>query len=510
MFKTSVQTFVFLLTILIIQLFANRNLFSQENSSQSTTWQTVLEQLNNLDDIHENAKITHLSNIENLVKSLAKGPTKDQITKVNSNRAKLTLAKICIDAKKYFWVEEIYLQIDIRKLSNSENKTLFEIAVKSLLLFPDREISKTLMEILKSLTKICRKELIENPGELQNLYEFYVQKQLFIEAMDLAEILWKDDEFLFHCGTLHSRAYRLRWNSNNDVHLKLAMENFEAIENNFPNSLYILPTQVNLFLLDAENKTSIKQIEIFNLKIKDNIEKITLESMRDILEVFSDSSKKPEIIKLLIECYQTLIIKNGNLLIKELILSFLSDKSGLSLTELVKIIKTNYNGEKTLPDNFKNASILKKIQYLANWNSVWEPQADFYDPATSFRFDPITQTSYIITKNSNKSQISFTYFTSVQDKLPDYIFFDIKNLGEQNIYAISFNYDGKENLIDKIVCTSNKSLIRIVVTPEMKKSKKWQINIKNESKLKSSIIEISAPVFLTIQNIEDLDKKTKE
>jgi len=507
MFPISKRLFIALFCILISQLFANRNLFCQENTSNETSWQVVLEQLNFLDDIQENSKNVYLNSLIQLVKNLPKGPTKDQLSKISTNRAKLTLAKICIETKKFFWAEDIYLEIDIRKLSTTENKTLFDLVTNSLLLFPDRDVSKNLIELLKTLTPLCRKELTENPGQLKNLYQFYVQRQLFMDAMDLAKILWVEDVYHFNCGTLHSRAYRLRWVANNDFHLKLAKEHFEFLEKQYPNSPLYFSAKVNLFLLNAENKTPKEQIEMFKINIQNNIEKISIASMRDVLESFTNLAKTPETINLFKTAYQSLVARNGEPYNRELILSFLSEKSGLTLVDLVKIINENHQVEKSLPDPLKNANIINQIQYLAYWNSDWEPYADYYNPSTSFRFDANTNTSYLIAQNTSKNQVTLTYHLADKKEFPDYVFFDLKNFEGQNIYTILFNYDGKEKLVDKIVCSENATKIRIVITQEMKKSKKWKIIIKNNSKLKSPISEISAPVFLKIQNISDLDKK---
>mgnify|MGYP000922486987 CR=1 FL=1 len=72
MFPISKRLFIALFCILISQLFANRNLFCQENTSNETSWQVVLEQLNFLDDIQENSKNVYLNSLIQLVKNLPK------------------------------------------------------------------------------------------------------------------------------------------------------------------------------------------------------------------------------------------------------------------------------------------------------------------------------------------------------------------------------------------------------------------------------------------------------
>jgi hypothetical protein len=88
---------------------------------------------------------------------------------------------------------------------------------------------------------------------------------------------------------------------------------------------------------------------------------------------------------------------------------------------------------------------------------------------------------------------------------------EIRSLIDQNILSINFNYDGKQIEIEKIVCTQEKKIIRIPITDAIKDSKKWMILINNaDEKKDSSQLEISAPTFLMIKKISDLNKKIGE
>ena len=217
MLKKSTYLPAFLVILFLLQLFANRNLIAQENKSSTTSWTTIFEQLNALEDIHEAAKSNHLGLISDLIANKLTPPNKEDISTIKSNRLKLMLANILTDKKKYLWAEEIFRQIDARKLTNTECRNLFEIETIFLLLYPDREISLNILDSLKSIIKICRLELTNNPGHLNDLYHFYINKQMLPEALEIAGLLWRDDAYHFQCGALHQRAYRLRWEAKNNT-----------------------------------------------------------------------------------------------------------------------------------------------------------------------------------------------------------------------------------------------------------------------------------------------------
>ena len=499
-----------LLLLFIQVLFSYCKLNSQENANTTYNWNEIIEELNGIEDIHESAKLKHLKLISDLIATKNVGPTKDNIASIKTNRLKLAIAKLFWENKKYLWVEEIYRQIDPRKLNKQECRLLFDLEIASLLKYSDREINNILEESLKYLIRNCQNELKENPGALNELLLYFVNKQLLNEALKIAEILWKEDEFHYRCGELHQSAHRLRWESSNVSHWNFAKQQYEIIEKDYPKSPFLLNATCNLIILQTEKDNTIQISEQIRKKLFPNINNLSIEKTSNLLDALAPKAKEPETIKLLKDWYALLAEKKSTESKKEVLLVFLNEKCGLSLTELALFLNEGKPQNKAFASTFKNARVNQKIQYLVYWNSDWVPIIDFNPSPVGFRLDPKTNISYVITKNISSEPIYFTYEVNAKEKLPDYIYLEIASLEGKGLIEVSFNYDGKLIKIDKVNCTQEKKMVRIHLTGEIKKSKKWQIIINDNSKNNDSFLEISAPIFLTVQSIADLNKRIGE
>lgn len=510
MTKTSFTRFFLLLFLIKAYYFSNSKLMAQEENPQPISWALILEQLNGVEDINETSKIKHLLKIGELISVKTEAPTKMELASINTNRMKLALAKILMDKKKYLWVEEIYLQMDARKLNKSECRLLFELELISLLKYPDRNISMYLLESLKSLVKSCPEELKENPGHLIDLFHFYKNKQLLNEAIEIARILWQDDEFHYHCGELHKSAYRLRWESGNTKHWNQAKYHFELIDKNYPSSQFLTNSLANLIILELEIESTLKIADIFRQKLFINIEKLSIEKTVELLDALTPIAKDTVIIQLIKDWHQLLVEKKSLIQAREIIISFLYEKCGLTINDLASLLNKGKLQSKPIPNALKNANINKKIQYLICWNSEWEPLADFTNTFSSFDFNDKLKSPIFITQIKQKEQIKLSYETKSNEILPNYIFLELKCKVEKCNLDIIFQFGRQFVEIDKIICTQEKKLIRITITDEIKLAKKWQIIIANNSNVNTPLLEISAPSFLNIKEISDLDKRIGE
>jgi hypothetical protein len=390
------------------QLFAICNLSGQEIDTEKKPWPYIINELNRAEDIIESSKIKHLLKVSSLIRLKDAPPTKEDLLILKSNRARLLLINILIERKKYLWAEDIFNQIDSRKLNAIECRLLFELETIFILKFPDSENSLNLQESLNSLIKVCGPELKLNPGHLVDLFQFYVNKQLLAEALVIADILWKDDEYHFHCGQLHQKSYRIRWESKDTYHWQKAKDHFEIIEQKFPKSHYLTEAYTSLIVLNSEIESASFLDKMMREKLFPIIEKVAPENIANILDAFSNKAPDPIIIQLLKDWYHLLLEKKAALLGEEMIVTFLIEKCGLTLNDLVLFLNNGESNNK-ISSRLKNASLQKEIQFLVYWNSEWVPITDFQSAATEFRYDATTKTPYLISKNKQNQPISFSY-----------------------------------------------------------------------------------------------------
>mgnify|MGYP003393255161 CR=1 FL=1 len=481
--------FYFLITVF---LFAISNLFAQDIKGQQANWSQIIEKLNLLEDVNETAKLNNTIILSKMIEGKSEAPSKEELYTIKTNRMKLVLASILMDCKKYLSVDEIYLQIDYRKLSQSDCRRLFELESISILKYPDHNISPMLQESFQSLIKNCMTELAEKPGHLLDLFFFYVNKQMLTEALEIAAILWKNDEYHFQCSKLHQKAYRLRWESKDNNQWLQAKYHLEKIEKDFPQSHYLMEVSTNLIILNSELETSLNLDEMIRKKLFPSIEKLTNEKITDLLDALTKRSGEAIIINLIKDWYRLLEKKNATLSGGEIIITFLHEKCGLSLLDLSVFLNNGIPKNKPFSSSLQNASVQKKVQFLVYWNSEWEPDANFHNPSVRFRYDPDLNISFLITQSKQNEQITYSYEVKKDALLPDYIFLELRSLAGQNILEIYFDYDGTKVAIDKIVCSQIKKLVRIAINNTMKNAKKWQIIIKNSSHSDIASLEISA------------------
>lgn len=496
------------LLVAMLFIFTNSNLFCQDNTQPSIDWQYLISELNQLEDINETAIKTYKEAFIKKVADLNMPPSRIQIQNIKNNRLKLFLINCLFKNKKITWADELFKSIDDRKLSKSECRDLLEFKTTALTKCPDREINSFLHDSLRQLINSCREELKLNQGNLKDLYQYYISKQLLDEAINLCDILYKDDEYLYNVGYLHKIAHRLRWVSTNNYHLNLSKENFELLVSKYPESKLLPQATLYLIILDNINLgDTIKKLDNKIIPLSNSFNK---DQIGDLLDILTPNAKEQIVIEYLKKWYTHLILNNLKTAFGEIILKFLREKSGLTLEEIAELLPRKNKYFVGFPQTLKNASVEQKIQFMVYWNTPWVPDADFSNLNTGFLFDETNNKPIFMVKNSPGSIASLQIKLAHIEKIPDYIYLELKSPEIKNLVEIEFYADYNKIYTEQIICSNEKKTLRIEIKSPLNEALFWQIKFKNPDKLNPSTIHISEPTFLYIQSVKDLDKKLKE